>query len=1717
MLDTGRRPVGRLYCWVGLMLVGMGLALPAYGAAPVPQSGPATTTVADTVYLADGTPAQGTLIITWPAFLTADGTAVAAGTTNVTLGANGALSVALVPNAGATPAGVYYTVVYQLGPGTVKTEYWMVPTTSPANLAAVRTTPGSGVAGQPVSMQYVDSELATKANDNAVVHLSGSETISGTKTFGAAPNVPAPTGSGQVANKAYVDSAVSNVGAGNYLPTVGGTMTGPITLPGSPAAPLQAATKQYVDTGVAAKADLISGLVPANELGTGPATAGSCLLGNGTSAGTWGTCGGGGGTGNISTNPVANQSIAQPAGTQFSTNNLANIRYVTSSWNWAQTPADNLSTPGNVTIHLSPCPLGLDTSANGNYYSYKVYIAGTGTAEAVPVTGGNCPAGTSSGTITVTTANAHAAGYTVGSASSGIQEAWNDAWANDTGVGVAAQTSPYVKLASNQQYNVYASIYLRGRGGVLDGAGALIVCSTRDRCIYIGTTAARPAVNHHKIYNLSGTSTVNVDGVQVSSVSAASGTYTVTTAGTHPFVVGDTVDCEYYSQTAQQHWSSPVLSVPNSTTFTVSFGTSTFSAGAATFGFCNLLNAFIENNSDHAVVQDINLFQSNPAGLGYFTYGIVNDNDQQFIVERAANRSSGVLNATANWPTGAFLYQRNDQGNNGITYVHNSEFTNVNCVTGGGNGIVVTDSVCQGFPTYGIRYFGGLQPATFENIYEESTGGTTNPLYGIAAQAGYVVQGGTGTKMLGTFPVNGYAPVFAAGGGQAAERSYFVVPRSSTLGYGPVLFIGSAEPSNGIVSIPLQWPSVDLQTSSAQSVGTLTWDVLVTTGTTAVPPFGTGSYAVATNISGTCGANGMCSFTDTQTAPTSYTVAAQQFVPMFWFWPSGLVINNSTILADQMASTPSAVASQGTLGVSIVANQCKSAGPSRQRSPIWVSCLASENSGGSGSIATVLQQQDYSNNGPLANSKGRLNFGKPINNTPNDIITLQDSNLSKTLATAGERPSNDAGDMAIGLDQAGGLAERAATSISAYINGVPSGSNYQERLTAAAKTFNVPVTVNGNLAVSSGTVTLPVTGSGSQCLHVSSTGVLSGTGSDCGSGAGSGTVNSGVTSELAMYSGSGTAVSGDSGLTDDGTTLNYLGNGGIAAVTGTFSGNLTVNGQLLVAGPWMVSSPIPGTAMAAAGTGLSALGISNDGNFYVSANGGTPQKVATSGTSSYFSNLVQEDANDLGEYNGTSGQGLHVYGTYTNASNYERTGLGWDATDGYFVVKNENAGSGQQHGIGFWIGSSVRWGIDTTSTLKPFANNSANVGTPTLAPQTIYAATSFDTLTGGRENFELCNDSTTGTSLNFLAKYNAANPACAVKAGIADTDGVIGIVSNGSGTSGYAVITYRGYVQCSFDGPTTTGDFVVASVTNAGDCHDAGTTRPPSVQVVGRVESTNASSGTYGVRASLDPPESAGGGGLGDPGASGIVIRNGLNTTIARSLAAGSSNVTITNPTGVGGHPTVDVSTSNLFSSAALTGTPTAPTAAANTNTTQVASTAYVVGQMVPNNTANPWLTVAHAGSTSGNPFSGTAGKASFYGIILQSPKTTSQITYYVNAADNSANTYDIGIYSGTSGGTCTLVAHTGSLAGTSISPAATTWMTKSWGPVTLAPGRYYLAITSSATTGTFTTAVDTAAFTFSGAVGNVSVSAGGSLDASRTCPADAYVTSATFPAWAIN
>ncbi len=1736
MFDAGRRPIGRLFYWLLALVMISGFGLATGGAEPVPQTGPATTTIADTVYLADGTTAQGTLIITWPAFVTASGAAVAGGATNTTLGTNGALSVALVPNAGATPANVYYTVVYQIGPGEVKTEYWLVPTTSPVNLAAVRTTPGSGIAGQPVSMQYVNTELAT------VVHLAGTETITGTKTFSSSPSVPTPTSTGQVANKDYVDQSVTNLGSGIFLPTAGGTMSGPITLPGDPSAALQAAPKQYVDLGLTSKADLISGLVPATELGTGAATSATCLLGNGT----WGACASGGGTGNVSTAPSAgvNQNITQPVGTQFSTNNLAGIPYVVSSYNWPQggAPAEGCTTgciagalvAGTLaTITLTPCPVGIDTSNNTNA-PYGIYISGTGTAEAVAVTGGSCTSGASSGTILFTPGSNHAAGFTVGAANGGNQEAINVGTAGGSTHAVIQEVP--TKGADAANYNIYWPVFFKASKSLLIGDGAFWRCYTRSLCLmvgdYAGTTGLASIVR-----GLEFQSATNVDGAQISSVTAASGLYTVNTVGNHNLVTGDWVIL-YYSTPAQTQESRVKVTVTSNTQFQYTLGVATFSASSG-FGWVAIENTAIEVETDGIRLQDIK-YDSGFSG-GLFHQGVVVGNDQHFMVDGMTNEgSSSAFRCDSNFCSN-MIYLRGDQGAAPVAYLQHLE-ASMQCSGNGvrdtaGNTLTVKDSVIQGTNQYSVYYGGGLSSWEVDNVYNES-GDCVNPFYPVSlpSTAGLIGNGGNAALTItGDAPIGGVLPQFATGGSSGTQRNYYVVPKDSNFGTGPMMFIGTALPSSGSVNIPLYWPNPDLAGS-----GTRTFDILVTVGVSqTTAPYTGNAFSIVTGTGGSCSTRGICTYTDTQAATTAYAVAAAAWTPTLPFWPGAIILGNGASVYLNQCGQASSIVSTSYLP-KVFCKRGVDVGNIYSYTPYWGVYTAGDSVGNNNkNIGAQMIQIGPASGAWNSGITGSLNFnpGPGASTAPRQIVTIMDGSPQQTLATPGYVRAGSAADSFIGTDTTGNVGTQDQTygapgGHNFYVNDPGTNSTHAKfNIAAAAATFNVPLTVNGSLAVGSGSVTLPITGSGSQCLHVSSTGALTGTGLDCA------TVNSGVAAQVAMYSASGAVVSGDTALTDSGTVLSYAGTGGISTSTGTFSGNLTVNGQLQVAGPWMVSTPIPGTAMAGAGTGMSAMGISNDGNFYISANAGTPLKVATSATSSFFSNLAQEDANDLGEYNGTTPQNLHVYGTFTNISNYERTGLGWDATDGYFVLRNENAGTGSQRGLGFWIGNGLRWAIDSSSNLKPWTDEAFNIGTFNassgigLRPATVYVSGSTTTNSGfelgkfANNSYELCNDTTSGTVINGLAVLTSAG--CAMKPGSAATAGVIGVVIANAGTSGTVTLVRTGSVFCNFDATATVvGDYVIPSPTANGGayplCRDAGSSLPGGSQVLGRV--LQATAGGTTAQMFFDMPGSS----AGPSAVSSVFGRAGAVTATSGDYAVaqvtGAAPAASPTFTGTVTQPDGTTNTSTGFSFAHALTLPSgsaASTQPATDSSTKIATDAFAHGVVPPDSSATVWIPVPHA-STAGTVFSTSAAKAAFFGVMLGFQKTTSQVSYYVSTADTSATTYDLGIYSGTSAGTCTLQSHTGSIAGSTAMTAGAHTVSWTGGSATLQPGRYYLAVTASATSSTAVLYGDSAGVTFAGGtgtgnVGNVSITSGGTLPATATCPTDSVQVAALIPAWLVD
>ena len=188
---------------------------------------------------------------------------------------------------------------------------------------------------------------------------------------------------------------------------------------------------------------------------------------------------------------------------------------------------------------------------------------------------------------------------------------------------------------------------------------------------------------------------------------------------------------------------------------------------------------------------------------------------------------------------------------------------------------------------------------------------------------------------------------------------------------------------------------------------------------------------------------------------------------------------------------------------------------------------------------------------------------------------------------------------------------------------------------------------------------------------------------------------------------------------------------------------------------------------------------------------------------------------------------------------------------------------------------------------------------------------------------------------------------------------------------------------------------------------------------------------------------------------------------------------------------------------------------ALTTNTSGTGTYAVFVDMEAPGigPSVGPWVTQPSATGTVS--FLTTANVAKLYGVVYSgaTPLTTTQVVYDVLTADNTANTYDIGLYNSTG----SLVAHLGSLAGTAFA-ASTGWKTVSWtAAATVRQGKYYLAITTSCTASCAALIGSSSGvgFTFAGAV-QESVTAGGTLPATITAPGDSY-TATTIPTWAVQ
>jgi hypothetical protein len=804
---------------------------------------------------------------------------------------------------------------------------------------------------------------------------------------------------------------------------------------------------------------------------------------------------------NVVVNPTSSQNIVQPVNTQTSTNNLDGIRYVTQSDNWSQSPSGTLTAGTPATVTLTPCPVGIDTTNNAMYYAY---ISTVGTAEAVSITGGSCTPGAASGTVTFTPANSHGTGYTIGSASSGIQEAINDACGLPNGSG--GNPNAHVILpptaSDSNALKVYGTIYAHCSRTLIEGNGTFLNCFTRARCLMMGDLLNSNDYSNVTIKGIRFESALSADGCTVVSTANTAGTksppsaatFTITVAsGCTTIQTGDWVNVNFTDNPAYWGTWGPVTVSGTTITWTILENISAVPS-ANTPGTVAVEAAAIEDNTLPGTIEDVEL----DSGTGFFNQGIVADNDQAMTIRNpnyvgglrcdAAHCGSFVYAAASSVPGYAPVIWL-DKANLSMQCAGNSVTDYVN------NTLRISDAVIQGFGMWGVNAglgnYGGTQ---IDNMYqEEGTGPCSHPYNPNSpttffSAAGVIynsvnqplsIRGGTGPQ--------DNMPSFLASSPGTVQLNYYIVEHDTNESNTFPLYAGYCL-TTGSGTCNIQWPRIP-GFYNGTSVGTVTYDLLrmqYTPGVNVTPVTfpqvgnctggsATACGSVATTLSQCTGL--LCTYTDTASANTSsYSIAPPQWDPVLPFWPGTIVLHNANntnpaymdlmpVLLDR--DLPDMISELGLNGPSFFVRRCN--GPNSDGSSFagnsggaWIQCLEGDNHGGSFAAvgALLLQNGAPSNSGGMQYGvKGRLNFMVPPYDpvvSGQHVITLADSNPDKTLATSMFRPTWDSNDTYIGFDNPVStlvtgtqLSFGAPVAISSYLGNYGDNASWKTRLSSA--------------------------------------------------------------------------------------------------------------------------------------------------------------------------------------------------------------------------------------------------------------------------------------------------------------------------------------------------------------------------------------------------------------------------------------------------------------------------------------------------------------------------------------------------------------------------------------------------------------------------------------------------------------------------------------------
>jgi hypothetical protein len=633
--------------------------------------------------------------------------------------------------------------------------------------------------------------------------------------------------------------------------------------------------------------------------------------------------------------------------------------------------------------------------------AYYVYISGAGTPEAARVTGGSCKGDGHAGTLEFTTVHAHPSGYVIGSASGGIQEASVAARFVPTNPKGVSQSGKVVVPPG--EYDVFAPISIRAANQTVDFDGSIVNCYTpNDSCIFIGDAKSSTTFEN-----------ITLNGPRG-----------------RPMTVGST-------------------------------------------------KPFIEVNAQQTRLFNVSTRWPPPGGsFGSF---VQVDDDQAFLLD-GLDTGVGGSSVTCN-PTycGAIVTAPGPFNRwSAVGWLKNLNIS-LQCAGKGvewisGNGLKISDSVIQGWSVFGVRVSnqrGGYAGLISDNVYFEAAACQDHSPYGNVGNAAIIGEG-VQVKISG-LGANSPVALFPNWGAQSGSHDwlYWVVPESAKYGDGVPLPAGRAL-NNGSGSIKATFPRI--AGASSYKILKMDWD------DRSVPrpyPQGTGNYLLTTVQQTSC-ATLTCSFTDNGEALSTYTNAGENmtaniYMPRLDFWPGPIVLSPGEDMSSERHSVPALMLQADVLGVGgvittqpawAVTGEANTLMGSISTPPAAANIEALHTNGISPFPgATIMMAANIPQQSP-AGYKGRLNFGHSGHAggfTP--VITLGDSNWGKTWSTSNHRPLADVNDLDLGYEnKIDTFYTRAQSELRDYVGKLPDG-NPQEKLTASAKTFTVPVTINGDLTV----------------------------------------------------------------------------------------------------------------------------------------------------------------------------------------------------------------------------------------------------------------------------------------------------------------------------------------------------------------------------------------------------------------------------------------------------------------------------------------------------------------------------------------------------------------------------------------------------------------------------------------------------------------------------